>query len=398
MLLRKCNGRIIGLQGQSYYFLNQDSRSWLEASLPKLPLVTWYEPGFDAANDRILLQQGVMENDQLSMELYMVSLSGNGRARIGVERRFAKDKRTFFGATDQNARLNEPGSRRWPGLGPPVIKESEIYIPYSVEGETTFGRNVSQGPFNSGVFHSFDFGETWEVEMISNSQASYSTMCRTAMYWYYLGTSLGTGKGYNLWFSQKKTGGNEWTSPQTLTKDFARAYGRYSATAMDDVVHLCWMDCRHEKWDLNLQAPYRHDYEIAYCYRKDGENRWSKDVILSKGLTYSYSPSMSVERQNLVIAWAGIEEAKKAHSANDPNDIYYVTSNDGGKTWSQLLKVTDGAKDGLTSGEPQVVLQDGVIHLLYTQGRLDLQQISPGLRKLNQPPWPIYYTQRPFPN
>jgi hypothetical protein len=52
----------------------------------------------------------------------------------------------------------------------------------------------------------------------------------------------------------------------------------------------------------------------------------------------------------------------------------------------------------MTAGHPQVMLLNGVIHLFYIQGKMDLQQLSPGLTKLNQPPWPIYYTQRPFPD
>jgi hypothetical protein len=99
-----------------------------------------------------------------------------------------------------------------------------------------------------------------------------------------------------------------------------------------------------------------------------------------------------------VIAWSGIQTAGKWHTDYDPNDIYYVTSKDGGKTWAKPLKVTDGAKNGVTSGMPQVMLLNGTIHLFYTQGKRDLKQLSPGLTKLNQPPWPIYYTQRPFPD
>jgi len=75
-----------------------------------------------------------------------------------------------------------------------------------------------------------------------------------------------------------------------------------------------------------------------------------------------------------------------------------VTSNDGGKTWEKLQRVTDNIATGITAGDPHVVLQNGIIHLSYIQEKLKLKQESPGLTKLNQPPWPIYYQQRPFPN
>ena len=92
--------------------------------------------------------------------------------------------------------------------------------------------------------------------------------------------------------------------------------------------------------------------------------------------------------------FAWLDEANMHLFIPDP----FMTSKDGGKIWSKRLKVTDGAKDGVTSGMPQVALQNGIIHLFYIQGKMNLKQESPGLTLLNQPPWPIYYTQRPFPD
>jgi Neuraminidase (sialidase) len=107
---------------------------------------------------------------------------------------------------------------------------------------------------------------------------------------------------------------------------------------------------------------------------------------------------MSVDGNKIVIAWAGVQAASNWHSDFDPNDIYYVTSKDGGKTWAKLLRVTDNIKEGITAGDPHVILKDGIIHLTYIQGKMNLKQEMAGLVKLNQPPWPIYYQQMPFPN
>ena len=92
-----------------------------------------------------------------------------------------------------------------------------------------------------------------------------------------------------------------------------------------------------------------------------------------------------------MVAWSGNQTSHAAPYVGDPNDIYYATSSDGGKTWAKPLRVTDVAKDGITAAEPQVAVQNGVIHLFYVQGKED-----PHLSRQN--PWPIYYTQRPFPN
>jgi hypothetical protein len=206
-------------------------------------------------------------------------------------------------------------------------------------------------------------------------------------------------QGYHLWFSRKLVQNSSWEDPGEVTKTYATVYGHYVAVAEDDMIHVCWMDCRHDMKRFNVDGPNIENDDIVYCHRKDSDSRWSKDVNLSEGLLYSYSPSMSVEGNNVVVTWAGIRSAGKHHNEYQPNDIYYATSKDGGETWSEPLMVTDKAKDGVTSGKPQVMLQNGVIHFFYIQGTLEKpEQLSPGLTRLKQAPWPIYYTQRPFPD
>jgi hypothetical protein len=121
-------------------------------------------------------------------------------------------------------------------------------------------------------------------------------------------------------------------------------------------------------------------------------------VILSEGLLYAYSPSISVEGDKVVVVWAGVKNDKDGRNEYDPSDIFYATSKDGGKNWTRPMQVTDGFKAGITSGRPQVALHNGVIHLFYIQGKLNYREVSSGMAKLNQPPWPICYQQRPFPD
>ena len=98
------------------------------------------------------------------------------------------------------------------------------------------------------------------------------------------------------------------------------------------------------------------------------------------------------------MVWAGVKNDKDGRNEYDPSDIFYATSKDGGKSWTRPMQVTDGFKAGITSGRPQVALHNGVIHLFYIQGKLNYKEVSSGMAKLNQPPWPVYYQQRPFPN
>jgi hypothetical protein len=104
-----------------------------------------------------------------------------------------------------------------------------------------------------------------------------------------------------------------------------------------------------------------------------------------------------VEGNNVVVAWAGAKADKEGRNEWNATDVYYVVSKDGGNSWTKPIQVTDGFKSGITSGRPQVALHKDVIHLFYIQGKTTYKEVSAGMVKLNQPPWPIYYQQRPFP-
>jgi hypothetical protein len=312
-----------------------------------------------------------------------------------MERKWQEDKKALFGETDSSVSLTGRWKRSWPRLGVGEISGSDIYLPYCVNGETLTSGGLADSPFNNGAFHSGDSGATWQMERISDFDAFDPSIFRTKSCCYYFAIKH---PAYELWFSCKPVGGGSWDVPGSVTKTYVTVFGSYVAAAEEDTIHLCWMDRRHNKWRFNIDMPNVENDDIVYCHRKDSDSGWSKDVILSKGVLYCYAPSMSVEGDKIVVVWAGIQTAGKWHTDNDPNDIYYVISKDGGNTWTRPLKVTDGAKDGMTAGHPQVMLLNGVIHLFYIQGKMDLQQLSPGLTKLNQPPWPIYYTQRPFPD
>jgi len=217
-------------------------------------------------------------------------------------------------------------------------------------------------------------------------------MCRTTGHVYYVAGI------YPLWSSRKPLAGGSWESPRTVSKTLARAYGLVAVAAAADTVHIAWMDRRHDMMRINLTGPRIENCDIYYRRRRDADPDWSKDVQLSEGMLYSYAPSIAAEGSRVVVAWAGIEDADRTHTRMSPNDIFFVTSNDGGVTWSERIKVTYSAKDGVVSGMPQVALLNGTIHLLFTQGSYQgSSEASPGLRKLELGPWPIYYTHREFP-
>ena len=371
--------------------LDGERKSWSKQELSVGSRNISADPLVDEDGERLLLKRNYAENDRIRFELLCIRLAEGAQMTLDNEVKWTTDKQSFLGSVPENVRLHS-GSVH---LGDGLANNPEIYIPFSIDAETVAGKLFYRSHFNNGVFRSADSGKTWQLETISNFQGGAPTICRTKDYLYYFALRYPLPQ-YGLWFSRRSLEGDSWDAPEMITKTFGHDYGNYVAAATDDAVHVCWLDGRHEKTKLSID-PYEKNYEVAYCRRKDSDSGWSKEILLSKGLLFAYWPTMSVEGDKIVIAWAGIKTAKGSHGEYAPNDIYYAMSKDGGKSWTNPFKLTDGAKDGIVSGRPQVVLLNGVIHLVYVQGKMNLKQESPGLRKLNQSPWPIYYQQRPFP-
>jgi hypothetical protein len=385
------------------YLWNKGKGSWSQSHIPGSPdaggwTYLWGAAAIDPQTLRILLPQGYCENEQLVMKAFMGTINIlDGGLRNTSEIQWFTDKKALLGETGPNVRLNEPGSRYGAGLGPSVLDGSEMYIPFSLHAQNSFGiNNVSNGPFANGVFYSSDSGKTWQMEKISDFETWGLAMSKTTGHVYYFG---GIYNQQKIWFSRKQSEGGKWEEPQAIIKTFARVDGHFSVESAGDLTHICWMDKRHNKTRFNLTGPPVENNDIYYRRRKDTDREWSKEVLLSEGLLYCYAPTICAEGDNVVVVWAGIQTAGKQHTDMGPNDIYYVTSKNGGKTWTKPLKMTDGAKDGITAGMPQVALLNGTIHLLYIQGaKRTPKELSPGLTRLGQEPWPIYHQQRPFPD
>lgn len=402
---RRLPEALVGVQvmhggSASLYFWNHTTRSWSHSYIAGEPDATgwaygWGVAAIDPQARRVLLPQGYAENEQLVFKALLGSLTASGELRTLAESKLVISKRDVFGETNRNVRMNALSNRSGAGFGIGVVRGADIHVPFAFDAKTFVPPKTHiDGPYINGVFHSTDAGHSWQMERVSDFYGGAISICTTTANLYYFGNGA-----RGLWASRKSTGADRWGKPEVLstTKGVVSSY--YATIGDGAVAHVCWEDRRHNKWRFNIDGPPIENNDIYYRRRGDSDSEWSKEVQLSKGLLYCYAPSISAEGNNVVVAWAGVRTANKQHTDMAPNDIYYVTSKDAGRSWSAPLKVTDGAKAGLTAGMPQVALLKGTIHLLYTQGQsAQAKEISTGLTKLGSEPWPIYYTHRPFPN
>ncbi|TAK99041.1 MAG: exo-alpha-sialidase [Verrucomicrobia bacterium] len=401
--LYRWNGTLLTLGGDSGTFaarvLEDNGQDWRTVSSAD---PGWIPLDADAKESRFVIARDTIWRDKLEATFSVVSLSADGRFTKGNTASLHFQKDALFPGAPSNLELHP-----WDGQGHGAfwggtLNGEEIRLPFCIEGtpiERTghqVGVRADLALSANGVFASSDGGRTWRTEAISVREARAPVLCRTKGYYYYFAKSY-YGSFYESWFSRRSTEDGSWSHPETLNKSVAvKLSENLHALGEGDTAHLCWLDSRHEKTRLSLNRPLAENYEVAYSRRKDSEASWSKDIILSKGLRWAYAPSMAAEGNNLVVAWAGARGLAD-RTEFGPSDIYYVTSDDSGKTWTKPTQVTDGFKSEITAGRPQVALHKGVIHLLYVQGKLNFKK-SGGLVKLNQPPWPILYQQRPFPS
>jgi hypothetical protein len=160
-------------------------------------------------------------------------------------------------------------------------------------------------------------------------------------------------------------------------------------------IHVVWLDSRHERGH-NFRAIFfggqalEQNLELYYRSRDDSESNWSKELLLSRGIDFVFAPEIAVDGENVVVMWAGYQGDKgKTGDEYHPSDIYFTTSRTGGKSWAPVARVTNNAKLGLASCRPHVAMYNGMIYLLYVEGRPDVNNVGVGL--------PVLIQFRPFP-
>jgi hypothetical protein len=284
-----------------------------------------------------------------------------------------------------------------PYIGRGSIADGYLYVPYREVVHTISGNNVSSeddSPQDTGILVVRE-GHAQVERKISLFATRYDGLAiplgTNTVHVFAVDGRHGMHEIVHVGVSR-----TDWTIAPTerLCKSGARRGGGFTCGASGDAAHLCWADERNEKKAFRLMNPGWGNYEIYYR-RRDDKTGWGPEVLLSGGVQFSFTPAMAVDGERLVVAWVGVRKGSDGHSDWSPNDLYYVTSNDSGRTWNPPARITDNASKGIVTAIPQVLIAADQIHIFYTQAKDGGG--GQGLRLLNKPPWPIMHQQRAFP-
>jgi hypothetical protein len=374
----------------------------------------------DPASTRFAFYKGAVRDGKLDGTFVFCTLNQMRRIDQFIKRSVTYDTKTLFGEIKKP--VDEPVEKIWRqqygppqlrvwggGLGGSVVVGTDVYITYSVQCGAFYGADhmIDTPVEQTGLLHSAGDHSRWQRIKLLDAYSLNPGVFATRNNLYFLATAYGglDKMPRGLWSAQMPHEVDAQPKPENLAPNVCGTiHGRYSAVTDGETIHLIWLDARHQRHH-NLRSMLtggqnvEENLEIYYRSRNDAASEWTKEVFLSKGLDFVFAPDMAVDRQNIVVVWAGYQGDKgKPGSEFHPSDIYFRTSRDGGATWTPATRITNNAKSGIATGRPQVALHKGVIHLFYIQGNIVDHSVGGGLRLLNQDPWPIIYQRRAFLN
>ena len=243
------------------------------------------------------------------------------------------------------------------------------------------------GVWNSDIFYSTssDGGSTWSPAERLTTQTSEDEAPaiaqtpggRLVVVWH----SNRSG-GRDLWYKTSDDGGGTWSAAMQLT---ANASADFDA----DVVALD---------DGELWVAWNRNARIYYVTGDDGGVSWSSERQLTTCCTYRPSLAETADGK-LWAAWHSATDTNAAHVWND--ELFYMTTEDGGASWSFETKYTRFLGADRNVGVAAVGSGDSLA-LVWDSARKGDSDVWFGIvgrfEDVNAPPAVLSVTHLPFPN
>ncbi|MCG2826508.1 MAG: right-handed parallel beta-helix repeat-containing protein [Thermoplasmatales archaeon] len=172
-----------------------------------------------------------------------------------------------------------------------------------------------------------------------------------------------TGENWR-WIHYKNStdGGKTWSEEKKLHDTSCSGHTPSITIDKNDVIHVVWS---------GGYADYK-GREIFYTKSTDGGISWSETMRLTYADDDSFTPKIATYENTLHLVWVDERWGGYGHK-----EICYKRSVDGGKNWSEDLRLTNTSlNDTGESGLPSLAVDSmGSVHIAWYCGKGDKQQV-----------------------
>jgi len=194
---------------------------------------------------------------------------------------------------------------------------------------------------NYDIFYkiSSDGGATWSNDMQLTTYQygdDYPSIMQTAngSIWVVWAREIRTPVcHWDLYYKTSSNGGAAWSNEKPLTTDPNFDFRPSITQTADGTIWVVWHSDRIWVWDPEENKSIPQD-DIFYKTSSDGGATWSNDKRLTTDPKDDGTPSITQTNDGKIwVTWSS--------DRYDGRDIFYKTSSDGGTTWSNEFRLTE---------------------------------------------------------
>jgi len=172
-------------------------------------------------------------------------------------------------------------------------------------------------------------------------------------------------------------GGTTWGAPTDITDEHGGDFPWLTVTS-DGVLHVAyWV----RLWPIPATGtpdPVRPIYHVSSA---DHGKNWSARTVIDPGNQHHEHPPIIVsdpKTNALYVAWAGnADQMNEAPGFNGDMEIFFRSSTDGGKSWTDRLLLNDDPKGRANQIDPGIsVAPNGRIDVAWYDGRLSTLPVT----------------------
>jgi hypothetical protein len=153
--------------------------------------------------------------------------------------------------------------------------------------------------------------------------------------------TTGTDTGPEIWHAKSTDKGVTWSKGKNISSTLGDARGPRLVCGPKNEIYLCWVDKLSD-----TRTP-----DVMFSSSSDGGKSFSRATHLANTRTLCADPVIAADDKGIYLAWSDLTDRRV-------EDIFFMASRDGGKTWEKQLNITRTAG---RSSEPAICAAEGQV-------------------------------------